>query len=195
MMNTADKIIALVDEMRENSREQSMWKNIPLAKECIQLLRALDDPEEDSHGKALACNAICEQLPEYDMPRFVLDILHYERELLVEAEKEGCGDPEALEAVDIDIQRLNDYTDTQNVGTREFRKKYDRMLDFDPVERTPRWEELYCEVEEECDRQLGDTPKGMGFCFAYWSVRRDVLAKRGIMWQSPAAMNPHVMFD
>jgi hypothetical protein len=81
----------------------------------------------------------------------------------------------------------------ERTGTQEFRKKYDRMLVFDPVERTPRWEELYCEVEEECDRQLGDTPKGMGFCFAYWSVRRDVLAKRGIMWQSPAAMNPHVM--
>ena len=87
-MITADKIIALVDKMRENSREQRFWENIPLAQECVGLLRALDDPEEDSQGKAMACNAICEQLPEYDMPRFVLDILHYERELLMEAEKE-----------------------------------------------------------------------------------------------------------
>ncbi|MBP5540546.1 MAG: hypothetical protein J6X88_02745 [Bacteroidales bacterium] len=194
-MNTADKIIALVDEMRENSQVQRFWKNVPLAKECIRLLHDLDDPEEDSQGKAMVCNAICEQLPEYDMPRFVLDILHYERELLVEAEKDGCGDPEALEAVDFDIQRLNDYIDIRHVDAREFQKRYDRMLDFDPVERTPEWEKLYCEVEEECDRRLGDAPRGMGFCFAYWSVRREVLAKHGIQWQSPAAMNPHVMFD
>lgn len=194
-MNTADKIIALVDEMRENSQVQRFWKNVPLAKECIRLLHDLDDPEEDSQGKAIACNAICEQLPEYDMPRFVLDILHYERELLVEAEKDGCGDPEALEAVDYDIQRLNDYIDIRHVDAREFQKRYDRMLDFDPVERTPEWEKLYCEVEEECDRRLGDAPRGMGFCFGYWSIRREVLAKHGIQWQSPAAMNPHVMFD
>ena len=194
-MNTADKIIALVDEMRENSQVQRFWKNIPLAQECVGLLRALDDPEEDSQGKAIACNAICEQLPEYDMPRFVLDILHYERELLMEAEKDGCGDPEALEAVDFDIQRLNDYIDIRHVDAREFQKRYDRMLDFDPVERTPEWEKLYCEVEEECDRRLGDAPRGMGFCFGYWSIRREVLAKHGIQWQSPAAMNPHVMFD
>lgn len=194
-MNTADKIIALVDEMRENSQVQRFWKNVPLAKECVGLLRALDDPEEDSQGKAMVCNAICEQLPEYDMPRFVLDILHYERELLVEAEKDGCGDPEALEAVDFDIQRLNDYIDIRHVDAREFQKRYDRMLDYDPIERTPEWEKLYCEVEKECDRRLGDAPRGMGFCFAYWSVRREVLAKHGIQWQSPAAMNPHVMFD
>ncbi|MGX8696386.1 MAG: hypothetical protein ACSW8D_08380, partial [Prevotella sp.] len=184
-MNTSDKIIALVKEMRENSREQSMWKNIPLAQECIRLIRTLDDPEEDSQGKAMACNVICLLLPEYDMPRFVLDILHYQRELLLQAEKEDCGDPEALEAVDFDIQRLNDYTDTQHVDTQEFRKKYDRMLDFDSVERTPRWEELYCEVEEECDRRLGDAPRGMGFCFAYWRVRREVLEEHGIQWQPP----------
>lgn len=194
-MNTADKIIALVDEMRENSQEQRFWKNIPLAQKCVGLLRALDDPEEDSQGKAIACNAICEQLPEYDMPRFVLDILHYERELLVEAEKDGCGDPEALEAVDFDIQRLNDYIDIRHVDAREFQKRYDRMLDFDPIERTPEWEKLFCEVEEECDRRLGEAPRGMGFCFAYWSVRREVLEEHGIQWQSPAAMNPHVMFD
>lgn len=194
-MNTADKIIALVDEMRENSQVQRFWKNVPLAKECIRLLHDLDDPEEDSQGKAMVCNAICEQLPEYDMPRFVLDILHYERELLVEAEKDGCGDPEALEAVDFDIQQLNDYIDIRHVDAREFKKRYDRMLDFDPIERTPEWEKLFCEVEEECDRRLGDAPRGMGFCFAYWSVRREVLEEHGIQWQSPAAMNPHVMFD
>lgn len=191
----ADRIVALVDEMRANSREHGMWKNVAIAKECIRLLRELDDPEEDSQGKAMACNAICEELSEYDVPRFVLGILEYERELLHEAEKEGCGDPEALESVDYDIRRLTDYIDTQHVSASEFMERYDRMLNFDPVERTPEWEELYCEVEEECDRRLGDVPRGMGFCFAYWSARREVLEAHGIQWRSPHIMNPHVMFD
>jgi hypothetical protein len=35
----------------------------------------------------------------------------------------------------------------------------------------------------------------MGFCFAYWSARREVLEAHGIQWRSPHIMNPHVMFD
>ena len=50
-------LIANVDKMRENTQEMRMWKNIPLAKECVQLLRDLDDPEETPMGKALACEA------------------------------------------------------------------------------------------------------------------------------------------
>ena len=194
-MNTAQRIVSLVDKMRKNSSIFRMWKNIPLAKECIQLLHDLDDPDEDSLGKALACRAIREQLPEYDIPRFVLDIMHFERELLLQANNEGAGDPDALESIDLDIHRLNDYIDIQNIGTTEFIQRYDSHLNFDPVERTPQWEELYYDVEKECDRQLGDTPRGMGFCFAYWSTRRTVLAQHGIQWRSPGEMNPRVMFD
>ncbi|WP_294456636.1 hypothetical protein [uncultured Bacteroides sp.] len=39
-------------------------------------------------------------------------------------------------------------------------------------------------------------PRGMGFCFAYWNTKAQVLkADYGIEWRSPAIMNPHVMFD
>lgn len=194
-MNTADKIVSLVDEMRQNSQEQNMWRNIPLAKECLHLLRNLDDPEEDDFGKALACRAVRRQLPEYDVPRFVLEILHYEQGLLKEADKEGIGEPESLDEVEYDIQRLNDYTDIQKVGVKEFMELHDRSLNFDPVERTPQWEEMYYEVQQECDRRLKGTPRGMGFCFAYWSTLRAVLSERGIQWHSPSEMNPRVMFD
>ena len=54
----AERIIKNVEQMRENSQEMRMWKNIPLAKECVQLLKELDDPEETPMGKALACEAI-----------------------------------------------------------------------------------------------------------------------------------------
>ena len=50
-------------------------------------------------------------------------------------------------------------------------------------------------MEHKCDRRVGDEPRGMGFCFGYWSVLRQVLAERGILWQSPTELNPGVMFD
>ena len=191
----ADHIIALVDEMRENTKEFRMWKNIPLAEECVRLLRQLDDPEETTGGKAWACHAICEQLPEYDVPRFVIGILRYEHELAAAALAAGEEGIPDIEEIDQDIQRLTDYINTEHISTETFRERYDRHLDFDPIERTPQWEESYYGVEEECDRRLGDIPRGMGFCFAYWSTRKDILAERGIEWKTPQRMNPGVMFD
>ena len=191
----AEKIIKNVELMRENSQEMRMWKNIPLAKECVQMLKELDDPEETPMGKALACEAIIQQLPEYDVPRLVLSILHYKLQLVKESEE---YDPERYpteEEVVNEIQRLSDYIDTEHVSSEWFRKLYHRHLQSDPIERTPEWENNYYEVEKECDRRLGNTPRGMGFCFDYWSTLRQVLAERGIKWHSPSELNPKVMFD
>ena len=190
--NIASRIIDLVDEMRHNSQDMRMWKNIPLAQEFMQLLRKLDDSDETPMGKALACNAICEQLPEYDVPRLVLKILCLERQLVEQAtDEEGL----TLDEVDAEIQRLSDYIDTDRVSPETFMKRHHRHLNFDPVERTQLWEDVYYEAEQECDRRLGDTPRGMGFCFAHWSTFRQVLAERGIRWRSPSEMNPRVLFD
>mgnify|MGYP003304456685 CR=1 FL=1 len=81
------------------------------------------------------------------------------------------------------------------VGTDEFMEKYHRHLKFSSVERTPIWEEIYYDAEVECDKELGDIPRGMGFCYGYWHTLQNVLAKRGIEWQSPKELNPRVMFD
>ena len=191
----AERVVKRVDQMRKNSQEMRMWKNIPLAKECVQLLKDIDDPEETPMGKALACEAIIQQLPEYDVPRLVLSILHYKLQLVKESDEH---DPERYpteEEIVNDIRRLEDYTDIEHVSYNEFMERHRRHLHFDPVERTPEWEDNYYEVEKECDQRLGDTPRGMGFCFGYWSTLRQVLAERGIMWRSPSELNPKVMFD
>jgi hypothetical protein len=189
------KVIKNVEQMRKNSEDMRMWKNIPLAKECVQLLKDIDDPEETPMGKALACEAIIQQLPEYDVPRLVISILHYKLELIKASDEH---DPERYpteDEVTKDIQRLSDYIDTEHVSSERFRKLYQRHLVADPIERTPEWEENYYDVEKECDRRLGETPRGMGFCFAYWSTLRQVLSERGMLWHSPSELNPHVMFD
>jgi len=189
------RIIENVDQMRKNSEEMRMWKNIPLAKECVGLLKDIDDPEETPMGKALACEAIIQQLPEYDVPRFVLSILRYELELLQQADELAPERYPTPEDVQADIRRLEDYIDTEHVSDATFRQRYHRHLKSAPIERTPLWEDIYYEVECECDRRLGNEPRGMGFCFGYWSTLRQVLAERGILWQSPPELNPGVMFD
>jgi hypothetical protein len=190
-----ERIISNVDKMRENSQDMRMWKNIPLAKECIQLLKELDSTEETPMGKALACGAVVAQLPEYDVPRLVLSILRYKLELIQASDEQDDDHDPTEEEVRQDILRLEDYIDTEHVSVSDFMKKYNRHLRFAAVERTPQWEDNYYEVEQECDRRLGDTPRGMGFCFGYWSTLRTVLEERGIEWQSPHELNPRVMFD
>ncbi len=192
-MNDAKKIIKKVELMRHNSLEHQNYRNLPLAKECMLLLESLDDPEEGPLGKAYACNAILEQLSEYDTPRFCMEILQREKQWVEESEEKS--DWLTPESIDSDILRLEDYIDTEGLSMQDFCKKHGKHLLFDPVERTPQWEEIYLEVEKDCFRQLKGTHRGMGFCFGYWAVKRAVLAKYGIEWKSPQFMNPRVMFD
>lgn len=191
----AERVLKLVNTMRKNSENMRMWKNIPLAKESVELLRSIDDPEETPMGKALACRAIVEQLPEYDVPRLVLSILRYQQELVQQSDERDAERCLTEKEVSADIQRLEDYIDVEHLSSSEFQQRYQRHLKADPIERTPEWEEYYYEVEQECDRRLGSTPRGMGFCFSYWSVLREVLSERGIEWHSPSELNPRVIFD
>lgn len=69
-------------------------------------------------------------------------------------------------------------------------------LRTDPVEYTWEWEKIYYDVEDELDRRLANVPRQMGFCFQYWSMKRELLMEKyGIDWRSPSQMNPRVMFD
>jgi len=194
--NITERIMSNVNKMRDNAGEMRIWKNIPLAKECLSLLQSPDLAEEEAIGKALAYQAIVHELPEYDVPRLVLRLLRNERKQLSLASAEDLKPyPDSVGEVEQDIRRLEDYIDVEHVNDEQFSKKYLRHLKADPIERTLLWEENYYDVEQECDRLLGDMPRGMGFCFAYWSTLRQVLEERGIEWKSPHQLNPRVMFD
>lgn len=68
-------------------------------------------------------------------------------------------------------------------------------LRHDPVEWTKRWEEIIDKADEMAFSQLKDCPRGMGFCFGFWSERKAALRKMGVEWCTPHQMNPHVHFD
>ena len=188
-----ERIIELVDQMKVNGEEMRIWANIPLAKEALELVRNIPEEEEENElGKAYALNAVMEKLSEYDTPRLALEILREELALLKASEEKSDWLTE--EDIKADIARLLDYINL-DIPTGEFIRRHHRHLKFDPVERTPEWEENIYEAELEADKVLGDTPRGMGFCFSHWPALKAALAKRGIKWQTPPELNPRVMFD
>ena len=173
-------VSVLIKRMRKNAAQEGwqVWKNIPIALEYYEILAA--------HTGVLEwADAIFNEdlLDQRSCPRLCLKFL----DLCL---KEAPGNEEYLQLK----AKWEDYIDL-SVPNEEWIKRYGAHLKFDPVERTPEWEEVCYEVEKECDRRLKGEPRGMGFCFVYWSVKRDVLSKYGIDWKSPSFMNPRVMFD
>lgn len=187
-----ETILANVEVMRKNAEEMRIWKNLPIAKETFELIKQVGE-DEGPLGRAMGCEMVVEKLSEYDAPRFTLEMLHYELEQLQMSEEKS--DDLTEEDVLDHIAELERFIDIKNVSYEDYRKQSRRSLEFDPIERTPFWEEINQEVEAETDKMLGDEPRGMGFCFGYWSAKRGVLAKHGIEWRDPHQMNPRVMFD
>lgn len=200
-----NRIIDLLDQMRNNAAEEGwkVWKNIPLAKEYLDILRnkvPLHGKHIDATGIVVCCDAIFleDLLDKRDVPRLCLEFLQLRKFANSErtAEDEHYDSNLILGVIEADrIQnKLDFYIDP--LVTMEWWVNYTGAhLKFDPVERTPEWEKCIYEVEKEVDEKLGDTPRGMGFCFEYWSVKKGVLAKHGIDWSTPSMMNPGVMFD
>ena len=115
---------------------------------------------------------------------------------VTEEDLKEYDDPLTVGEVEAELGKWREYIDIDGVTEEEWCRKYHRYLRFDPIERTPLWEEIYYEVEKETDEAIGrNAPRGMGFCFLYWSSKAAVLARRGIFWKSPHEMNPRVMFD
>ena len=60
----------------------------------------------------------------------------------------------------------------------------------DPVEKTEEYLAVIDKVEEKIDKA-----KQMNFCLEKWDLKAQFLFEFGILWRSPAQLNPGVMFD
>ena len=187
----AERIMNLFKQMKENCEEKRMWKNVALSRQCLEILETIDDasPAERAH----VLENILSFIPEYDVPRYALQLARQQLHWLSLSQEQECelsaGDVKAC------INELEEYIDHENFSTDDFIRKYGKLLKFDPIRSTQLWEENYCRWEEECDRRLGDFPRGMGFCYGYWHTFADVLREEGVEWKSPHQMNPRVLFD
>lgn len=202
---SAKRVIALVKKMRKIADEEGhpVWKNIPLAREMFDLLHnhlPLDGEYIDAAGVRFCCDIIfvADLLNQRDVPRLCLEFLQHRKRAnkLVTKDHWQFSEENILgyqEVEDI-INRLDFYINPE-VSMEWWVDYVHGHLLFDPIERSPEWEDIIYDVEKACDRRLKRVPRCMGFCFEYWSVKREELAKRGIEWRSPHQMNPRVMFD
>ena len=180
------RLSELGELMTENSSHGNIWKNIPLAREAMHLLK--DKRKCCSTEQAQDfCKAAFKSywIDEKETPRLYLSYLDFYHWLLGSTYYNEDLTYRLLDAINPEI------SDEQFL---EQEKAY-RSLLFDPIQRTPLWEEITYDVDKECDEILKDEPRFMGFCHLYWSTKRAVLAKHGIQWRSPSAMNPRVIFD
>lgn len=174
----------LGDLMMEN--EFQPWKNIPMAREALHLLKDRRKCRTAAQAKAFCKKVLSNELiSPTDTPRLYLSYLDYYHRLLGSAYYKGELTDRLLNAIDPDYSDEEFLEDMEECHQRR----------HDPVQRTPQWEEIIYDVERECEARLQGVKRQRGYCHKYWSVKKEILAQYGIDWKSPARMNPHIKFD
>lgn len=198
----------LVDQMNNNNKDGYLWKSIPLMREFIHELKDVAPFRSDIVNPAykahwIACVLEDDYIDKRETPRLFQSLCELYR-LYRDFEEAGDYDDYLQEHFDKNYFRQVDkwiYKFAMIVSNPHWEhalqcwKGLGGMLKVDPVQATPEWEKVIYDVEKEVDEELEDEPRGMGFCHSYWSAKRAALARRGIEWRSPSAMNPRVMFD
>lgn len=196
--------VRLLGEIYENANKGEMWRNIPLLREFIHELKDLS-PFRSSVINPLHKVCALQNLLQNDVldkretPRLYLSLCELCRLYscyVQDQDAEQDYDKEYLDHIDELIYKLSWVVSAQG-GQRaqECWANLGCMLRADIVQSTPEWENVIYEVELEVDDLMKEEPRGMGFCYGYWGAKRAVLARRGIDWNPPPAMNCGVMFD
>ncbi len=127
-------------------------------------------------------------------PRLMLQLQSFRLKLIRRLTASYEDETSEEEYIESEVWRISSNIEHADKG--EYDKINDtRHLKNDPVEWTAEFEDVIDEAQEEAVKSLGDFPRGLGFCHAYWPALSAALAKRGIHWRSPHEMNPRVMFD
>ena len=198
----------LIDQMNRNNKDGNIWRNIPLVREFIHELKDVAPFRSENINPVYKAHYIASMLEndyidKRETPRLFQSLCELYR-LYRDFEDPSDFDDYLQEHFDKNYFRQVDkwiysfamiVRDPQWEHALQCWNGLGGMLKVDPVQATTEWEEVIYEVETEVDEQLKDEPRGMGFCHIYWSTKRAALARRGIEWRSPSAMNPRVMFD
>lgn len=65
----------------------------------------------------------------------------------------------------------------------------------DPIENTPEYETAMQTIQPQLDKEFPPESSGLGTCHRFWHRKKELLQAKGIAWQSPAELNPHIRFD
>lgn len=182
----------LCDEYPKDQGPQ--WRNAEL---CREIARYMPSIIELGDRCAMAENVLAYATDNlWDHPRLKLRLLNMQRDAVIaqggdRAEDAEMGIDELSREITIlelnilaaDQERWDDIVETGH-------------LRRDPVEWSADYEDAISEAQAKAEHRLADTPRGMGFCFAWWHELADILlTDYGITWRSPSQMNPRVMFD
>ena len=98
-------------------------------------------------------------------------------------EPDDCSDLVAIVSGSLPDERIRELLLSAQENRRGFIKN-------DPVEKTEKYLAVIDKVEEKIDKA-----KQMNFCLEKWDLKAQFLFEFGILWRSPAQLNPGVMFD
>lgn len=215
MNKEIEKLSELFSQMVENSDSFGCsWKNLKLGPEAFRFmtenLPLRVKGELTPYTRIVLLNNMLECMPERDCQRFILKVREYQESMFPLIRKDDIaedmdidgfeGEPADYEHTftEKDLLKLKQKTlDYLNpdITMEEWCDKYGCHLKFDEVERSSKWEKEIYEVEKAVAGKMKGVHFRMGYCFEYWSAKKTVLARHGIQWDSPSAMNPTVMFD
>ena len=199
-----ERMTELIDTMHLNTEAQESWKNIPLAREIMHLVKdctPLRDEEIDPSVRMLIVSTLADDdlLSPKDTPRLFLSFYQY-FEICNELKTDQDAVQRGLKQFANKLYKnLFEFTWTVDPGMTEdlylrlFAKK--GSLRFDFAQLLPEWEKEVYDIESETAKKLGKTQRYRGFCHSYWSTKTEVAEKHGINWRSPRVMNPKVRFD
>ena len=187
------RLCEIRDSMERNRRELELWKNLSLMAQAMEIVESIPEEgtEYDAYRKACLIDTLMGCCTETDMARGAIRVREYQLYLLSRSERKNADMERKIEEK---VRQWRDYTD-ESLGTDEYRERYGVRLAFDAVERTARYEEILPEAEAKIRTLCPENRWQMGYCYIYWEKKAEVLREYGIEWESPAVLNPEVMFD
>lgn len=173
--------------------EQRNWLITPLVEEFMSLASQLESFDHMINNLYTACSRMEDAIQDH--PRLKIKFLKLFQLVVNRLECQIDHELGASEDIMHEISVLQSNIECYEQGCFEHIRT-EGYLKHDPVEWSARWEEVIDDAQREVDEQLADEPRGMGFCFAYWSALRNILKEKyGLDWRSPSEMNPGVLFD
>ena len=198
----------LYREIFDNASKGMLWKNIPLVRDFIHELKdkaPFRNYQENPAGKACILQNLLKEkvLDMRDTPRLyqsLCELYRFYLDFMVDMDFDenlrSNYDRYYFREVDQLIYKYAWIIDNPKSGlAQECWDDLGGMLKVDPVQAMPEWEEVIYDVEMELEEELKNEPRGMGFCYGYWSAKRAALERRGIEWNPPPLMNRGVIFD
>ena len=176
----------------ENLQEQRSGENGALAKQFLEYATILEGYDHLLNAVQRATERMTDAI--YEHPRLKVKLLRLRMLVLQRIE---CIEDHPIGLIEDIMEEISEFE--RNIAAAD-KGEFDKIkksghLKSDPVEWTARYEEVIDEVEAIVEQRLADHPRGMGFCFAYWHEKAEVLEQFGVEWCSPSLMNPGVMFD